>query len=256
MNPIFKIALCLFIFVFGPTSVYAAPDEIEVYTDEISKPADYGLELHMNHSMVGTQTAGYPGQMPSDHISQATPEFYYGLTPTLEAGLYLPMSTDTRGNSNINGLRVRLKYIAPHEHEDELFWGVNGEIGHASVRSSQSAGVAEIRPIIGYRSNGWLASFNPILNMGLSSNVSHIPNFEPSLKLTHSLIGQIHAGAEYYGEYGPINQMLPSNQRSHTLYGVIDVENADYDLNFGLGRGNVNATDRWMLKAVATVPFD
>ncbi len=251
-----KIALCTILALASQSAAFAAPDEIEVYTDEISKPADYGLELHMNHSLVGTQNPGYPGQMPSDHLSQATPEFYYGLTPTLEAGLYLPMSTDTHGNSNINGLRMRLKYIAPHEHENDFFWGVNGEIGHASVRTSESAGVAEVRPIIGYRGDGWLTSFNPILKMGLSANVSHIPSFEPSVKLSHKLIGEIHAGAEYYGEYGPINRFVPYSQRSHTLYGVIDIENPEYDLNFGLGRGYANAADRWMLKAVATIPFD
>lgn len=234
----------------------AAPDEIEVYTDEISKPGQYGLELHMNHSIQGLKTPAYAGQTPSQHLTQATPELYYGLTNTLEAGLYLPLGIDPQGNTSLNGIRARLKYIAPHAEEDALFWGLNGEIGRASIRRSESGGVAELRPIIGYRGNDWLTSFNPILNMSLDNRFSHIPAFEPAVKLTHSVFGDFHAGAEYYGEYGPITSFVPANQRSHTLYGVIDLERPSYDLNLGIGRGYVNATDRWMLKAVATIPFN
>lgn len=250
-RPLSRLTLCALI---ACNTVAAAPDEIEVYTDEMSKPGQYGLELHINHSL--KVAPNHPGPMPPQHITQVTPEFFYGLSPTLEAGLYLPVANDSRGNTYLNGLRVRLKYIAPHSHDDDFFWGMNGEIGRATPRTSDSVGVAEIRPIMGYRNPEWLASFNPILNMGLSANVSHIPRFEPSLKLTRSVAEDVSAGAEYYGEYGPITSFVPANQRSHTLYGVIDMEQRGYDLNFGLGRGYVNATDRWMLKAIATVPFN
>lgn len=239
-----------------PAYAGAAPDEIEVYTDEIAQPAQYGLELHMNYSLEGLKTPDYPGQTPSHHLTQLTPELYYGLTSTLEAGVYLPMATDSQGNTSLNGLRARLKYIAPHESDEGWFWGVNGEIGHASLRRSPSASGAELRPIIGYREGDWLTSFNPILNMNLDSRLSHIPAFEPALKLSRRVFGELHAGAEYYGEYGPADRFLTPSQRSHTLYGVIDMEQPSYDLNLGIGRGYVNATDRWMLKAVATVPFD
>ena len=234
----------------------AAPDEIEVYTDDIGKPGQVGLELHLNHSVQGMATPAYPGQTPSQHLTQATPEIYYGLTDTLEAGMYLPTAVDSAGNANINGLRARLKYVALHAADDAMFWGLNGEVGRASIRRSESSGVAELRPIIGYREHGWLTSFNPILNMSLDNRYSHIPVFEPALKLTHSMGGDIHAGAEYYGEYGPVTRFVPASQRSHTLYGVIDMERPSYDLNLGIGRGFVNATDRWMLKAVISTTFN
>lgn len=256
MHAYARASIALLASALSAPCVSAAPDEIEVYTDEISRPGQYGLELHMNHSVQGLKTPAYPGQTPSQHLTQITPELYYGLTGTLEAGLYLPVATDPQGNTSLNGVRARLKYIAPREAGDALFWGLNGEIGRAALRRSESGGVAELRPIIGYRGGAWLTSFNPILNMKLDNRYSHIPAFEPSVKLTHSVGNDLHAGAEYYGEYGPINSFVPANQRSHTLYGVIDMERPSYDLNLGIGRGYVNATDRWMLKAVATVPFN
>lgn len=130
-----------------------------------------------------------------------------------------------------------------------------GEISRASKRISESAGVAELRPIIGYRDNGWLASFNPVLNMGLSANVSHLPIFEPALKLTHRVAETVHVGAEYYGGIWAVAQ-LRAGQRSRMLYAVIDVESKGYDVNFGTGRGYVDAGDRWVVKAVVALPFN
>lgn len=234
----------------------AAPDEIQVYTEELNDPGAFGLELHLNRTIKGTRTPAYTGQMPSHHLSQATPEFSYGITKNLEAGLYLPVAFSPNGNAYLNGLRLRLKFIAPRQPGESWFWGLNGELGHASIRTSESALTLELRPIVGYRDKDWLLSFNPILNMGLDANVSRQPDFKPAFKLTHSVAGSAHAGFEYYGEYGPLRRFVPSNERSHTLYAVCDIASERYDINFGIGRGFVNASDRWVAKAIFAVPFN
>lgn len=247
------LALLLFCAVHG---VWAAPDEIQVYTEELNRPGEYGLEQHLNYTIRGQQTADYPGQMPSHHVTQITPEFSYGLTDTLEAGLYVPLAITAAGDSFLNGLRVRLKYIAPRTEAEPTFYGLNVEIGRDSYRTSESLSGMELRPIVGYRDAQWLVSFNPILNMALSANVSRQPQFEPALKLTRSLSGEVRGGIEYYGEYGPLNHMLPGDQRAHTLYGVVDVESAGFDINFGIGRGYVNAQDDWVMKAIVALPLE
>ena len=252
----FHRAVLIAVLGLSSNHVMAVPDEVEVYTDEMSKPGQYGLELHLNRSIKGTQTPGYPGQTPSHHVTQVTPELFYGIMQNLEAGLYVPVAFAPDGNTYLNGLRLRLKFIAPREQSDPVFWGLNGEIGHASIRTSASTGIAELRPIVGYRGKDWLASFNPILGMSLDTHVSHQPRFEPALKLTHRVTDDVHAGAEYYGEYGNLTRFVPASQRSHTLYAVIDVESEGYDVNFGIGRGYVNASDRWVMKAIVALPFN
>ncbi len=114
----------------------------------------------------------------------------------------------------------------------------------------------EIRPIIGYRDAQWLVSFNPILTMGLAANVSHQPQFEPALKLTHSMGEGLRGGFEYYGAYGSLSHPLPSNQRAHSVYAVADVEKGGYDVNFGIGRGFVNEADTWVMKAIIALPLE
>jgi len=234
---------------------FAAPDEIEVYTEDVNAPGEFGLEQHLNYVIKGTQTPAYPGQMPTQHVMQMTPEFSYGLTGNLEAGLYLPFAVTPGGYSFLNAIRLRLKYIAPRRDEEDMFYGLNVEVSRDSARTSESVSGLEIRPIIGYRDVRWLASFNPILNTGLAANVNHKLQFEPALKLTYKMFDDVRSGFEYYGAYGTLSQMLPGSQRAHTVYAVADVEMHGVDCNLGIGRGFVNASDTWVMKAIIELPL-
>lgn len=245
------LALC----ISGGGDAFAAPDEIQVYTEEMNDPGQFGLEQHLNYTIKGQQTPDYAGQMTSHHVTQITPEFSYGITQNLEAGLYVPFAFTPDGTSYLNGLRLRLKYITPRQDDEPMFYGMNVEIGRDTLRTSDSISGMELRPIIGYRDARWLLSFNPILNMGLAANVSHQPQFEPALKATHSVIEGVRSGLEYYGSYGPLNQMLPGDQRSHSVYAVADIEKNGFDVNFGIGRGFVNAGDKWVMKAIVALPL-
>jgi hypothetical protein len=236
-------------------SAQAAPDEIQVYTEELDEPGDFGLELHINHVPKGRRDPSFRGEMRSDHRLQVTPEFAYGLTKTLEAGLYLPIALSSGGDLVGNGLRFRLKYIAPREEAAKFFWGLNVEVGYFARRVSESRVGMELRPIIGYRGEDWLVSFNPILDADLSPNVSRQPNFEPALKVTRKVWEGTQAGLEYYGEYGPVKHLLPASERAHYLYAVMDTDVKGVDLNFGIGRGFTNAEDRWVVKAIVAFPF-
>jgi hypothetical protein len=256
MNRSFCIKAALFACIVYSTPSIATPDEIEVYTDEISAPGTFGLEQHLNYTLDGVKTPEYPGQMTSHHVLQATPELYYGLTDTLEMGLYLPLAFTSDGYTFLNGVRLRLKYIAPHSQDTNLFYGINLEAGRSSMRTAESNSAMELRPIIGYKDARWLVSFNPILNVALDANVSHQPQFEPALKLMHSMGDEMKGGLEYYGAYGSASQWLPADQRTHTVYAVVDLEVGGYDTNLGVGRGLANTGDIWMLKAIIETPFN
>lgn len=233
----------------------AAPDEIQVYTDEMNEPGEYGVELHVNYVIDGAREPVFEGQSPSHHMLQVTPEFSYGISKNWEAGLYLPVASEEGGNLYGNGLRLRMKYMASPEPDSPMFWGINTEVGYSNLRVSESEWGMELRPIIGYRTENWLFSFNPILNMDLSNNLSRQPQFEPGLKVTRKVAEGVHAGLEYYGEYGFANDMLRAEDRTHYLYAVTDIESNGFDINFGIGRGNSNAEDAWVVKAIVAFPF-
>ena len=233
----------------------AAPDEIQVYTDDMDDPGQYGLELHVNYALKGAKEPEFAGEMLSHHRLQVTPEFSYGLTKSLEAGLYLPVAMSQDGNLYGNGLRFRLKYIAPHEEGVRFFWGLNGELGYSATRVAESNYALELRPIVGYRDQRWLIAFNPILDTDLSANVSRAPKFEPALKVARKTAEGVYAGLEYYGEYGPAHHLLPAAERAHYLYAAVDMELKGHDINIGIGRGMENASDQWVAKAIVSFPF-
>ncbi len=234
---------------------HAAPDEIQVYTEEMDDPGEFGLELHVNYSAKGNTAPSYEGEVPPNHMLQVTPEFSYGITKQLEAGLYVPFAMSPDGNTYNNGLRFRLKYIAPRADDQPFFWGINTELGYYTRRVSESDWGMELRPIIGYRTYNWLVSFNPILDAELTNNVDHDPSFEPALKVSRRVSGTTRAGLEYYGGFGAINHPLPKDQRDHYLYAAVDYEQHGYDINFGIGRGYTQAPDKWVVKAIIAFPF-
>ena len=167
-----RLALAICVAAVSSAAV-AAPDEIQVYTEELNDPGEFGVELHVNYVPSGAKTPSYPGEMPSHHMLQVTPEFSYGLAKTLEAGLYVPVAIAPNGNLYQNGARLRLKYIAPRGEDDAFFWGLNTEIGYFARRVSESYWALELRPIIGYRSRDWLFSLNPILDVDVKGQVIH-----------------------------------------------------------------------------------
>jgi hypothetical protein len=60
----------------------AQQDEIQVYTDDINKRGEFGLEWHLNTTPQGRTTPDYPGEITNNHGFRFTPEFSYGLTRT------------------------------------------------------------------------------------------------------------------------------------------------------------------------------
>lgn len=250
----FILLACVIVLMHG-AAVRAAPDEIEVYTEDINAPGEFGLEQHLNYAINGAKVPDYPGQMISHHVMRITPEFSYGLSKTLEAGLYIPFALTPDGNFFLNAMRLRLKYIAPRQEADTMFYGLNVELSRDSLRTSESLSSLELRPIVGYRDAQWLVSFNPILNTALAANVNHQVQFEPALKVAHRAGEEVWGGVEYYGTYGALSHVLPSSQRGHVVYAVIDTKSHGSDINFGIGRG-FNAGDVWVVKAIIELPLN
>jgi hypothetical protein len=88
---------------------WAAPEEIQVYMDEMNAPGEFGLDIHQNYVFSGSNVPDYPGAQPPKHGWRVTPELSYGMTSNLELSAYVLASKDSSGNSEIDGHKVRLK---------------------------------------------------------------------------------------------------------------------------------------------------
>jgi hypothetical protein len=236
----------------------ALPDEIQVYTSDINRQGEFGLELHVNTTPGGRSTPDFPGEIPPAHGWRLTPEFSYGVTPALEAGLYLPLVHGADDRNKFAGPKIRAKWmpLRVDEQGNGAFAGVNFEYAWVSDVLEEATRAMEVRPILGWRDADWLFAVNPILEFAFAGpDKGKRPGFNPSLKIARRVADGIAIGPEYYAELGPAGNALPHAQQSHSLYLAIDVDRAPWVFNFGVGYGLTDATDRWTVKAIFEVPF-
>jgi len=232
-----------------------APEEIQIYMDDLSKPGHFGMDVHNSFVMSGSSTPDYPGAQPPNHVYRLTPEFYYGLSDTFELGLYL-LTTSAAGNSpNYDGAKIRLKYVAPHDETTGSFLGVNLEIGKTSLRVSETPWNFELKGIYGYRSGRWTFAVNPNFDGTLSGPVNSPVSLDVDTKTAYMTDAGYQVGVETYNELGPLRNLGRLNQLSQTVYGVIDTQVGKFDLNAGIGRGLTTASDRWLFKFIVGTHF-
>jgi hypothetical protein len=224
------------------------PDEIQVYTDDLEAPGKRGIELHVNTTPSGRATPAYPGEVVPHHGLRITPEISWGLARNWDGALYLPFVRSGDGADFFAGPRLRLKWLPlkPPEGTSGPFAGINWELSFVQQRFEQARRTTEIRPILGYRSDAWLFSFNPIVTTDLAGQDKGVLMFAPAAKLSRSLSHGTALGAEYYSELGRLSHFAPRSEQSHVLYAVLDTER----VNFGIGRGLTGASDRWTIKAI------
>jgi len=251
---LFLLAAC----GFGASPLSAAlPDEIQVYTDDINQPGESGLELHVNTTPRGTNRQDYPGETTTHHGLRVTPEFSYGLTRDLEAGLYLPLSY-AGGDAALAGFKLRLKWLPLHGDEETggAFLGANIEYSNLAYRFSAARHGGELRLIGGYRNRDWLLAVNPVFTWAFSPG-SPEPNtqFEIGYKVSRRIAEGIGMGLEYYNEKGQWPHFDPGAQQGKTLFLAFDVERKPWIFNAGIGRGLNTGTDRWTLKMIFEIPF-
>lgn len=232
-------------------------DEIQVYTDDINPPGQFGLELHLNTTPDGRGQADYPGEVTPNHGTRLTPEFSWGLSDTFEAGLYLPTNFTSDGHGELAGYKLRLKWIPLKAPEGGgWFAGVNVEWGMLQKRYSQSRQAAEVRTIFGWRNEDWLISVNPTFGLDLSPGFGRDnPNFDIGVKVGRKVAEGVMLGGEYYADFGSTQHFSAWNQQNHTLYFVADIDKGPLPFNVGIGRGISPAADNWTVKAIFEVPL-
>lgn len=238
----------------------ALPDEIQVYTDDINAPSEFGLELHVNTTPRGNRTPEYPGEVVTHRGLRVTPEFSYGLSKSFELGLYVPLVL-TGGNWLVAGFKSRLKWLPIKGDAASGGWyaGANVELSNVQPKFNAARHNAELRIMLGYRSHDWVVGMNPVFGWALSASqqvpAAQNPQFSVNTKVTRRVGENMAAGFEYYNQKGRWGNFDPSGEQGKTFYLVLDVENKLLPVHLGIGRGTNNATDRWTVKAIFDLPL-
>jgi hypothetical protein len=248
---LFKFLICSISLVCA--LAHAASEEIQVYTDDKEEAGEMSVDWHNNYVLSGRSTPQYSGEQAPDHIYRLTPEFNFGLTDTLELGVYLLSTRNTQGDWNGDGFKLRLKYIAPHQAEG-MYWGLNFETGHQSIAVSPYSRDAELKAILGWNVGKWNIAMN--LNTDAYFNPGSGPATEDFDFKVNYLVGEkTSVGLESYNELGAYNHFDAFNSNSKVIYAVIDSEMLGHEFNAGIGHGMNDQSDQWIVKFIVNTKF-
>lgn len=233
----------------------AAPEEIQVYMDELNDPGQIGLDIHNNYVLTGKSGVDYLGQQPSLHRYRVTPEWSLGLTRSLEFGMYLPLATIDRRGLFIDGIKFRLKWLAPRPEGQKWFWGANFEIGRESYRLDENPWNAELKGIVGVHSRKWTAAANVNFDFKVSGPVSAPATLEIATKIDYAVSPKTAIGIESYTGLGAVQRLGRFGSSEQSTYATIDTSVGQWDLNLGVGHGYGSNPDKWIAKAIVSVPL-
>jgi len=218
-HPVRTLALLLLFFLAAIATQLAprpahAIDEIQVYNASIAPVHTFSLQQHLNYVWSGSTSPDFEGSFAPYHSLNGTPELAYGVTPWWEIGFYAPFSLDANGTPPF----------------------------------SQSPAALEFRPILGVRDLGWEFIINPIVDASFG-NMGSV-DFAPAIRLARTVTKDVMLGLEYYSDFGALGNMALTAQQRHTLFAVTDFTVFGLDVNFGVGFGLTDASDKIVTKMI------
>lgn len=234
-------------------AVASATDEIQVYNAEIAKVGQWTVQQHLNYAINGRKEPDFPGGLVPNRALQGTPELAYGVTDWYEIGFYAPFAVSADRQFLSNGFKIRHLFVSPNAEERSFFYGVNFEFSYMMPKFSQTKYGIEMRPILGVRKDGWEFIVNPIVGFGLGAMGE--ATFTPAARVARKINDNLMLGLEYYMDFGPFGRFASPDNQGHNIYAVVDYTVGKFDINFGVGYGMTNGSDRVMTKMILGYAF-
>jgi hypothetical protein len=226
-----------------------ADDEIQVYNAEIAEVGKWTGQHHFNYAILGRKQPEFPGGLIPNRTLNATPEFAYGVTDWFEAGFYVPWAIDKDGYHS-NAMKLRTLFVTPNAAKRGFFYGLNIEYQYLMPKFADTRWGMEIRPIIGWRKGDYDFIINPIVDLSFGKNGE--ATFAPNARFARNFGEDFALAIEYYTDLGPIGAFLPLREQGHNIFGVVDFKVNRFDVEFGIGYGLTQGSDRWLTKLMIT----
>jgi hypothetical protein len=244
-----------------PLQAAAAPDEIVVFTDEFEKTGEIGVDLHFNYAAKASRVPGFPGEQAPHHVFRFMPEVVWGLAPTWNLGLHIPMSHDfTNGANTVDGIKIRLHNLHTRENVSggTMFWGANYEVSSYRRRISEMNAAFEVRGILGWRSDDWMVAINPILIKPFFAVPGQRNDIELDVfgKVMRTVRSDFAVGLEHYSNLGRIKNPDFGPLSGQTTYLVAEyTTKSGMEIHAGVGQGWTSPVDTRVYKVLLGLPF-
>jgi hypothetical protein len=234
----------------------AAPEEIQVYMDEIDAKGAVGLDVHLNDVFTGEGGADYPGGEASLHRVRVTPEFSLGLGGGFEGGVYLPLATIAGdGKFRVEGFKLRMKWINPQHKATGFYYGANFEIGRVNYRLDQNPWNAEFKTILGWRGGRWSLAANGNFDFPVSGPVKLPLTIQIATRATYAVTPDLALGVESYNDVGTFTRLGHLGENEQIGFAVATTHIGGFDFDFGIGRGYAGSADHLVGRVIVGVPL-
>ena len=231
-------------------AAFAVTDEIQVYTGEIMPVGEVGLTWHNNYAISGIKTPDFPAGLVDNHTYSSVTEWALGVTPWFEAGVYLPLFTNSSNRGwTFNGFKLRALFVQPDNADKDFYYGVNFEFSWNEKTWDTQVNTGEMRPIIGWRfgdEKQWSITFNPIVDNSYKGGIAGL-EFVPATRLDYKLNDSWTVAAEEYDDFGQLRSLGGSGQ-FHQIWAAADYTGDPISVEAGVGFGLTPAADDLAVK--------
>jgi hypothetical protein len=243
--------LVLLLFAVPALAAAQGNYEIQVYGAETVPPASLMIELHSNFTAQG-QTQTIDGVYPTNRQEHETLELTQGITDWSEVGFYVFTSEQAGHGVQWVGDHIRPRVRVPASWGWPVGVSLSMEIGYQRTAYSPDTWTWEVRPIIDKALGHWYFAVNPALERSLHGpGVRDGVTFAPAVKIGYDITPVVSAGIEYYADYGPVRDFVPSRQQQQQIFVVTDLNvSPKWEINFGVGIGATAATDHLIAKLI------
>lgn len=246
-------ALCATLYLAGGHAL-AAPEEVQVYRDDVARTGGFGVEVNQNYVFSGPRDDEASGALRPVHLYRLTPEFDYGFARNWEVGA-LVVATVRNGEFDAHGLKAHMRYVAPRPQAQPFYWGFNFEAGWTDRHLEARPWTAELRGIAGYEGRRWIVALNPTVETAADAHDVEPASLALQGKVGYRVNEKLILGLESYNEFGPVRRFGPLRDEPQMLYAAADIDLPRGDLNLGIGRGLTGSADGWAVKVVWGLPM-
>ena len=177
----------------------------------------------------------------------AVAEWAYGVTDWFEAGLYMPLYSDSHDGLSFNGYKFRALFVKPHAGDQKFFYGLNFEFSFNQKQWDVRKHTSEIRPIIGWHLKPVDFIVNPIVDNSYLHGIKGL-DFAPSARLAYNLPHDWALATEWYGDFGTFRDLDSADEQFHEIWAVFDKGSKVLNVEAGIGFGLTSASDKVTLK--------
>ena len=232
-----------------PALARAQADEIQVYDGGLASPGTFNLTIHNNFIARGLKDVPFEGGVSAHRSFNGVPEWAYGVTSWFEAGLYLPLYTNDRNEGfGLDGFKLRALFAKPGNDDRKFIYGVNFEFSVNARRWDEKRVSSEMRPIVGWHFGKVDLIFNPIVDTAYDGFGKL--EFVPAVRLAWNVKPKWQAAIEEYAYLGHFEDFLPGREQGHQICAVVDHSGKTWDVQFGVGLGLTDASDKLTFKMI------